>query len=82
MFRVDPSLTGTVNSVIRGAGTLNKRDQGTLVRGGTNEYTGGTQISEGVLQVSADSNLGAAGTALNFAGGTLRVTGTGYSGTT
>ncbi|CAO3928989.1 autotransporter-associated beta strand repeat-containing protein [Achromobacter mucicolens] len=81
-FRVDPTLTGTVNSAIRGAGTLNKRDQGTLVLGGTNEYSGGTQISEGVLQVSADSNLGAAGTALNFAGGTLRVTGTGYTGTT
>lgn len=80
-FRVDPTLTGTINSVIRGAGTLNKRDQGTLVLGGANEYTGGTQISEGVLQVSADSNLGAAGTGLSFGGGTLRVTGTGYTGT-
>ncbi|MEN4918929.1 autotransporter-associated beta strand repeat-containing protein [Achromobacter spanius] len=81
-FRVDPTLTGTVNSVIRGTGALNKRDQGTLVLGGANEYTGGTQISEGVLQVSADNNLGAAGTGLSFGGGTLRVTGTGYTGTT
>ncbi|EHK65411.1 autotransporter-associated beta strand repeat-containing protein [Achromobacter arsenitoxydans] len=81
-FRVDPTLTGTINSVIRGAGALNKRDQGTLVLGGANEYTGGTQISEGVLQVSADNNLGAAGTAVRFGGGTLRVTGTGYTGTT
>ncbi|WP_313697188.1 autotransporter-associated beta strand repeat-containing protein [Achromobacter sp.] len=80
-FRVDPTLTGTVNSVIRGTGALNKRDQGTLVLGGANEYTGGTQISEGVLQVSADNNLGAAGTGLTFGGGTLRVTGTGYTGT-
>lgn len=80
-FRVDPSLTGTVNSVIRGTGALNKRDQGTLVLGGANEYTGGTWISEGVLQVSADNNLGAAGTGVNFGGGTLRVTGTGYTGT-
>ena len=81
-FRVDPLLTGTVNSDIKGAGQLQKRDLGTLVLGGANTYTGGTLVAEGVLQVSADSNLGAANGALGFAGGTLRVTGTGYTGTT
>ncbi|MFP3759096.1 autotransporter-associated beta strand repeat-containing protein, partial [Cupriavidus sp. SIMBA_020] len=57
-------------------------DLGTLVLGGANTYTGGTLVAEGVLQVSADSNLGAPNGALGFAGGTLRVTGTGYTGTT
>ncbi len=80
-FRVDPTMTGTINSVIKGAGQLQKRDLGTLVLGGANTYTGGTLISEGVLQASADNNLGDAGGALGFAGGTLRVTGTGYTGT-
>ncbi|MCV6806698.1 autotransporter-associated beta strand repeat-containing protein, partial [Achromobacter ruhlandii] len=80
-FRVDPTMTGTVNSVIKGAGQLQKRDLGTLVLGGANTYTGGTLISEGVLKASADNNLGDAGGALGFAGGTLRVTGTGYTGT-
>ncbi|WP_054479281.1 autotransporter-associated beta strand repeat-containing protein, partial [Achromobacter sp. 2789STDY5608615] len=80
-FRVDPTMTGTINSAIKGAGQLQKRDLGTLVLGGANTYTGGTLISEGVLQASADNNLGDAGGALGFAGGTLRVTGTGYTGT-
>lgn len=80
-FRVDPTMTGTVNSAIKGAGQLQKRDLGTLVLGGANTYTGGTLISEGVIQVGADNNLGDASGALGFAGGTLRVTGTGYTGT-
>lgn len=66
------TMTGTINSVIAGTGGLNKTDLGTLVLGGANTYSGGTTVSSGVLQVSTDSNLGAASGGLTFAGGTVR----------
>lgn len=64
--------TATINSVINGTGGLNKSDLGTLILNGDNQYQGGTQISGGVLQVSGDQNLGAAGTSIGLSGGTLR----------
>lgn len=80
-IRVDPGVTATLNTTVTGSGSLKKRDFGTLILGGTNTYTGGTTLSEGVLQVSSDSNLGDASGGLTFNGGTLRVTGTAYNGT-
>ncbi len=65
-------MTGTINSVIAGTGGVNKTDLGTLVLGGANTYSGGTTVSSGVLQVSADANLGAISGALTLNGGTLR----------
>ena len=79
-IRVDPGATATINTVLTGTGGLNKRDTGTLVLGGVNTYTGGTRISEGVLEVGADTALGTGG-GLAFGGGTLRVTGNGYTTT-
>ncbi|MFJ1300648.1 autotransporter-associated beta strand repeat-containing protein [Pseudomonadota bacterium AL_CKDN230030165-1A_HGKHYDSX7] len=79
-IRVDPGANATINTVLTGTGGLNKRDTGTLVLGGVNTYTGGTRISEGVLEVGADTALGTGG-GLAFAGGTLRVTGNGYTTT-
>ncbi|RJT26257.1 autotransporter-associated beta strand repeat-containing protein [Buttiauxella izardii] len=64
--------TATINSVIDGEGGINKTDAGTLILGGNNQYQGGTQVSGGVLQVSADNNLGATGTGIGLSGGTLR----------
>ncbi|EEB6817236.1 transporter [Salmonella enterica] len=64
--------TATINSQIVGSGGLNKTDLGTLVLNGDNTYQRGTTISDGVLQVSGDTNLGAAGTAITLNGGTLR----------
>lgn len=66
------TYTTTLNSQIAGSGGLNKTDLGTLVLNGNNTYQGGTTISDGVLQVSGDPNLGAAGTGINLSGGTLR----------
>jgi len=66
--------TATIGAVITGDTTLTKTDLGTLVLSGANTYTGGTAIDGGVLQISADNNLGAAGTALSVDGGTLRTT--------
>lgn len=64
--------TATLNSQITGSGGLNKTDLGTLVLNGDNTYQGGTAVSGGVLQVSGDPNLGAAGTGITLSGGTLR----------
>jgi autotransporter-associated beta strand protein len=66
-------MTATIDAAIGGAGGLVKSDLGTLVLGGSNSYAGGTTVKGGVLQISADSNLGAAGTGLALDGGTLRV---------
>ncbi|MBZ9850374.1 autotransporter-associated beta strand repeat-containing protein [Mesorhizobium sp. CA14] len=58
--------TATINSNLTGVSQLVKTDLGTLVLGGTNSYSGGTAINGGMLQVSADANLGDAGGALSF----------------
>ncbi|WP_241133581.1 autotransporter-associated beta strand repeat-containing protein [Achromobacter insuavis] len=67
--------TATIAAVLDGAARLVKTDLGTLVLSGINTYAGGTAINGGVLQVSQDANLGAAGTALSLDGGTLRAAG-------
>ncbi|MBR2173181.1 autotransporter-associated beta strand repeat-containing protein [Sphingopyxis sp.] len=66
-------FVATIAASLTGAVQLVKTDSGTLILGGTNSYTGGTAINGGVLQVSADANFGAAGGALSFDSGTLRV---------
>jgi autotransporter-associated beta strand protein len=52
------------------------------VLGGANTYGGGTAINGGVLQISADNNLGDAAGGLTFDGGTLRTTSTFSTGRT
>lgn len=64
--RIDATLTGDARLV--------KSDGGTLVLGGQNGYTGGTLVQGGILEVSADAALGAAGGALDFEFGGLRTT--------
>ena len=66
--------TATIDAVLAGSTRLVKTDLGTLVLNGDNLYTGGTAIFGGVLQISRDSNLGAAGTGLAIDDGTLRTT--------
>lgn len=74
------TVTNTRLTTISGAiggnvTTLAKSGSGTLLLSGINSYTGGTILEEGVLTISADANLGAAGTALTINGGTLRIDG-------
>lgn len=75
------SYVATIHNTLAGADGLEKTDAGTLVLTGSNTYSGGTTLSGGTLSVSSDANLGDASGALAFNGGTLRVTGTGYTGT-
>lgn len=80
VIRVDPNATATIGVGIGGSGLLEKRDLGTLIlSAASNSYSGGTRLSEGVLQVSADAQLGSG--ALAFNGGTLRVTGDSFNST-
>ncbi len=66
------SDASTFTDIISGTGSLTKQGTGTLTLSGSNTYSGGTTISDGVLQLSADNQLGS-GT-LTLDGGTLRNT--------
>ncbi|WP_447922762.1 autotransporter domain-containing protein [Achromobacter aegrifaciens] len=72
--------TATVDNLLTGVG-INKTGAGTLVLNGANAHTQTTRISAGTLSVSSDANLGAPTAGLDFQGGTLRVTGTGFQNT-
>ncbi|WP_346357820.1 autotransporter domain-containing protein [Bosea sp. (in: a-proteobacteria)] len=66
--------TATIAVTITGSEGLEKTGDGTLILSGSNSYSGGTIISGGTLQISADGNLGAVGGGLTFDNGTLRTT--------
>ena len=70
-------LTATYGGVIGGIGPLNIGDgiaSGTIILNGLNTYSGGTTINHAVLQIAADTNLGAAAGGLTFNGGILQTT--------
>lgn len=60
------------SGAISGSGAIVQSGAGTTVLTGNNSYSGGTLIRAGALQVSADGNLGASGSAVTFLGGALR----------
>ncbi|UNK61500.1 autotransporter outer membrane beta-barrel domain-containing protein [Buttiauxella ferragutiae] len=68
--------TATIGSVLQGSTGITKTDKGKLILTGSNTYSGGTTMNNGTLNVSSDSNLGAAAGALAFNGGTLESSGT------
>jgi fibronectin-binding autotransporter adhesin len=74
-----PDVTATIAAKLIGTGALVKQDKGTLILEGANEYSGGTVLEEGALQVSSDENLGTGD--LTFDGGTLRVMGNKFTST-
>ena len=69
------SDTFNFSGTISGTGTVTQAGTGTLTLTGNNSYSGGTAINSGILQVLADSNLGASSGGLTFGGGTLQMTG-------
>ncbi|HLX64168.1 MAG TPA: C25 family cysteine peptidase [Planctomycetota bacterium] len=61
---------------IGGSGSFTKSGAGTAVLSASNAYSGGTSVTGGVLQISNDSQLGAASGTLSVdTGGTLTLTG-------
>jgi autotransporter-associated beta strand protein len=64
----------TVSGIISGTGALTKDGAGTLTLSGANSYTGGTTINAGTAQLGA-SNVLAASSSINIAGGTLALNG-------
>ncbi|AZO28843.1 autotransporter outer membrane beta-barrel domain-containing protein [Mesorhizobium sp. M1B.F.Ca.ET.045.04.1.1] len=68
------SDTLAYSGIISGTGAVRQLGSGTTVLTGANTYSGGTTISNGVLSVSADNNLGDASGGLAFNGGTLQTT--------
>ncbi|WP_313516544.1 autotransporter-associated beta strand repeat-containing protein [Pseudomonas sp.] len=80
-IRVDGGVTATIGASIGGSTGIDKRDGGTLILAGNNSYTGGTNFTGGIVQVTDDSNLGDAGGALTFNGGRLEILGNGYQST-
>nr|WP_319636876.1 autotransporter domain-containing protein [Brucella sp. MAB-22] len=73
--------TATIDTVIAGIDGITKTGAGTLVLNASNLYSGGTRISAGTLSVSNDSNMSFVSDGLILDGGTLRITGTGFSQT-
>jgi outer membrane autotransporter protein len=45
-------MRATIDSVLAGAGGLDKLDLGTLTLGGANSYTGGTHVAAGTLRIT------------------------------
>lgn len=69
------SLRGdTFTDGTTGGRPLVKTGAGTVTLTGSNSYTGGTYLQQGVLSVAQDANLGASAGGLIFAGGVLRNT--------
>lgn len=71
------SYTGTLSGVVSGDTSLNKQGSGTLVLAGNNIYSGGTQLTEGKIDVGSSQALGtgmltmANSTTLGFAANNL-----------
>ncbi|MEA3186589.1 MAG: fibronectin-binding autotransporter adhesin, partial [Chthoniobacter sp.] len=64
----------TINTILDGVNGLTKEASGTLILGGTNTIQGEIALNGGTVEISSDSNLGAAGNTLRFNGGTLKTT--------
>ncbi len=70
---VEGSGETQIRGAINGTGVLVKRGLGTLALRGTNTFSGGTQINNGILGANSGENFGSGYIA--FGGGTLRMDG-------
>jgi len=68
---VDPNVTATISANIVGPNSLNETGSGTLIVGGDNSYTGGTNVAGGTL-IATSAAAVPSGTSLTVgAGGTF-----------
>jgi autotransporter-associated beta strand protein len=58
-FYYNSTTAGSISGVISGSGTMNLNGTGGLTLGGANSYTGITAVTNGLLAISSDGNLGA-----------------------
>ncbi len=65
-------LNATLTGVLSGNGGIAKIGAGTLALSGNNTHGGGTFLNAGILQATADNNLGAPTGGLTFNGGALQ----------
>ncbi|HYO26183.1 MAG TPA: autotransporter-associated beta strand repeat-containing protein, partial [Lacipirellulaceae bacterium] len=68
----------TISSVVSGPAPwarLIKSGPGVLTLSAANSYVGGTKLAGGTLSIGSSANIGGVGSPIEFAGGTLRVTG-------
>ncbi|HEX4129074.1 MAG TPA: autotransporter-associated beta strand repeat-containing protein [Pirellulales bacterium] len=68
---VDSGATYTLNGNLAGTGALNVAGPGTLVLGGSNGFSGGTNLQAGTLSVANANGLGS-GATVAFNGGALQ----------
>ncbi len=73
-LNVGPSRTVDVQGVVMGTGNLTKTNEGTVVLGGANTYSGMTTVHGGTLDV--DGSIGGTGTVTVGVAGTLSGNGT------
>ena len=80
-FDTASGVTATLSGLLSGNGSFFKQDTGTLTLSntGNNVGTGANYLNGGVLIVGADTNLLGANTGINFGGGTLEASPTGFS---
>ena len=72
------NLTGT--GKISGSTSVVLNGTGTVIDALANDYSGGTAINAGTLVVTADNNLGQAGTGVTLGNGTLMINANNYVG--
>ncbi len=70
---LDQSTDQTLSNRISGGGAVVQNGTGTLTLSGSNNYTGGTIIKMGTLDIGEDRALGESAGGITFEGGTLRV---------
>jgi fibronectin-binding autotransporter adhesin len=75
-FSVATSQSGSIGSTLSGSAGFIKSSAGTLILSGSNNYTGGTAINAGTVQVNTGGTLGSTSGVLSMGTGSSGVIGT------
>jgi autotransporter-associated beta strand protein len=70
-FDTAAGTTLTYSGILQGDGALSKRGEGTLILANASDYTGGTTLYDGVVQLRNDDGLGTGD--IHFDGGAIEV---------
>jgi autotransporter-associated beta strand protein len=75
VMEIDDGVVYSANGPISSTGNLVKSGPGRLVLSGNNFYAGSTSVTNGILSIAADNNLGSSGGGVTISDATLQVTG-------